>query len=235
MTALLCDGRRVAVLFCARDSVYFRLPVDCFDERRDARTYRGLGPVIAHPPCRLWSALSVFSTAPEEERALAFFALAQVRRVGGVLEHPAFSKFWSAAGLPLPGEGCDGFGGWTLRVKQRWWGHPAEKRTWLYIRGVGPDSLPGYSITGLGSRAPRAVGRDLSCRQASATPLAFAWWLEELAGRCGDVLNGRPLAILNGDQVATLNGARGADLNGDQVMSLNAAPGADLNAELAGV
>ena len=45
----------VAALFVETDGVYFGLPnVDPWDEQRDARTYRGPYPVVAHPPCQRW-------------------------------------------------------------------------------------------------------------------------------------------------------------------------------------
>lgn len=190
MTTLAIDARRVSVLFVARDSEYFSLPVDCYDARRDALTFRGIGPVIAHPPCRLWSMLRSFSTAPEGERELAHFALLVVRRNGGVLEHPAGSKFWPAAGLPRPGAPPDQFGGWTLPVSQKWWGHRARKRTWLYIVGCAPADVPAMPIhmrphqvvcagPGSTSRLP-----GLGQLERDRTPRAFAWWFEELASRC---------------------------------------------------
>lgn len=47
----------VAVLFARTDSVYRSLPdVEVYDIERDARTFAGGMPVVAHPPCRaaLW-------------------------------------------------------------------------------------------------------------------------------------------------------------------------------------
>lgn len=50
----LHDGlARVAVLFAREDSVYKTLPeCEVYDMARDARTYDGPWPVVAHPPCR---------------------------------------------------------------------------------------------------------------------------------------------------------------------------------------
>jgi hypothetical protein len=190
MTTLAIDRRRVAVLFVAEGSEYLSMPVDCYDARRDARTFRGPGPVVAHPPCRLWSMLRHWSTAPDSERALALFALEVVRRNGGVLEHPAWSKLWDAAALPLPGEAADSFGGWTLAVSQKWWGHRARKRTWLYIVGCKPGDVPALPIhmrphqAVCGGPGARAGAARLGDRERNHTPRAFAWWLEELASRC---------------------------------------------------
>jgi len=47
--------RTVAALYVQTDGVYYGLPgVDPWDEERDARTYVGPHPVVAHPPCQLW-------------------------------------------------------------------------------------------------------------------------------------------------------------------------------------
>lgn len=198
MTQLALDSRRVSVLFAHRLSAYFDLPVDVYDERRDARSFinAGGGPVIAHPPCRLWSRMRGLSTAPESEKELAFFAVEQVRRFGGVLEHPAHSKLWRTAYLPLPGKHhCtpefDEFGGWTLVVSQKWFGHRAEKMTWLYIVGCSPIDVPEMPLH-LGE-ASHTCGYSRGARprpectknERDLTPIAFAWWLEELASRCG--------------------------------------------------
>jgi len=44
----------VAVLFARADSIYKSLPdCDVYDIERDARTYDGPWPVVAHPPCRV--------------------------------------------------------------------------------------------------------------------------------------------------------------------------------------
>lgn len=60
-------------------------------------------------------------------------ALSAVRTCGGVLEHPASSKAWSAFGLLRP----SGLGWnraseteWVCEVWQSAYGHAARKRTW---------------------------------------------------------------------------------------------------------
>jgi hypothetical protein len=193
MTAALAD-RRIPVLFVRPDSIYFDLPAaDPYDAARNALAWSGGSPVVAHPPCRLWGRLRHFSTAPDFERFMAIWAVAQVRRWGGVLEHPAASSLWPRCALPRPGAGRDECGGWTLPVDQIWWGHRARKPTWLYICGIAPRDIPAmpYSMA-----EPRAViardrrgGRNIdlphvSHREREATPPDFASWLVDLASRC---------------------------------------------------
>ena len=96
---------------------------------------------MAHPPCRAWGKLFYFAKPRAGEKELGPFAANQVRRFGGVLEHPKDSKLWAAAGLPVPGQ-VDAYGGWTLPISQHWWGHRAEKMTWLYIVGCKPQDIP---------------------------------------------------------------------------------------------
>lgn len=174
---------RVAALFVRSDSVYKTIPgVDCFDLARDARTFSGGLPVVAHPPCRLFSRLRTFSTAPESERELVYLAVDQVRQCGGVLEHPWCSTLWALRGLPAPGV-VDSVGGWTLPVYQSAWGHRCRKATWLYIVGLSPCDLPLMPLA-LGYPALRDLSGMNSKAEREATPYRFALWLVDLAARC---------------------------------------------------
>lgn len=188
------SSRRVAALYVTASSVYRSLSgVDCWDESRDARLWPGGCPVVAHPPCRGWSRLRHFARPPPGELELGPLAVEQVRRWGGVLEHPSGSRLWAACGLPLPGGVVrDGAGGWSLAVSQKWWGHRAEKRTWLYVVGVAPGDLPDYPIVlgeaertvGLDSKRDRKLARkEISKGERIATPVNFARWLVDLARR----------------------------------------------------
>lgn len=132
----------VAVLFARADSYYKTLPdCDVWDMERDARRWPGGCPVVAHPPCRAWGKLRALAKPRPDEKALALWAVEQVRKFGGVLEHPSASQLWPTAGLPEPGR-RDAFGGWTLPIHQHWFGHKAEKKTRLYICGVNPQDIP---------------------------------------------------------------------------------------------
>lgn len=133
----------IAVLFARDDSRYKQLDgYDVYDIHRDARNYCKSYPVIAHPPCRAWGMLSHMANPRPDEKQLAYFALAQVRLNGGVLEHPAGSRLWKEAPLPLVGEFPDEFGGFTIEVDQYDFGHVAHKKTKLYICGVDIKDLP---------------------------------------------------------------------------------------------
>lgn len=182
---------KVAALFTRADSVYKALPgVDAWDMERDARRWPGGGPAVAHPPCRAWGRLRQFAKPRDDERALGPWAVDQVRRFGGVLEHPAESTLWAHCGLPRPGRFPDDFGGWTLPIDQFHWGHRAEKSTWLYIVGCDPDDLPPIPHRE-GSpthcvRPTKSYPRLPSITKAERehTPPALAEWLVEVARRC---------------------------------------------------
>jgi hypothetical protein len=189
----------ISVLFVAKNSVYKTLtdsagePLDCWDEERNALNWAGGNPIVAHPPCRLFSKLRRFSTAPIEEKSMAYWSVYKVREFGGVLEHPSRSALWEDMNLPAPGK-RDDFG-FSCGVEQWWFGHPAKKSTWLYIVGCNPNDLPDYPFR-MGY-AEHAIGK---CRKRnglkrselfdnrkefrSATPEPFARWLIETAERC---------------------------------------------------
>ncbi len=85
----------IAALFVQRGGAYFGLPdIDPWDEQRDARLYQGTAPVLAHPPCARWCRLAGLVQARwgskiGDDGGCFASALANVRRCGGVLEHPA--------------------------------------------------------------------------------------------------------------------------------------------------
>jgi hypothetical protein len=143
----------IAALYVADDGPYIGLPgVDAWTVARDARFYRGPWPAVAHPPCERWGKYWSGGPSAKVRRALGddagcfANALLAVRKYGGVIEHPAYSRAWEAFDLPRP----DPAGGWTARdrhggrschVEQGHYGHPARKATWLYVVST-VDLLP---------------------------------------------------------------------------------------------
>lgn len=182
--------RPVAILFARADSVYHLLPgCDVYDAERDARTFSGGMPVVAHPPCRAWGRLRRFARLRKGERLLATWSVRQVRRWGGVLEHPAASLLWPKAGLPAPG--CrDAHGGWTLPIHQHAFGHRAEKATLLYIVGVEPGAVPAIPLRldepthVVQSRKRHDYRPHVTKAEREHTPYALAAWLVDLARQC---------------------------------------------------
>lgn len=172
--------------------------VDSWDAERDARNYDGTYPVVAHPPCGPYSKLRHLYRGAEHD--CAHRALEQVRKYGGVLEHPAHSQLWAACNLPRPGELRDAHGGVTIEVEQVRWGHAARKRTWLYLVGVRdvgqmpPPREPTHWCSGFrpssgkmptnykrqGSAIPPGIN-VASAQMRRRTPPAFAEWLVSLA------------------------------------------------------
>lgn len=146
----------VAALYVQTGGSYFDLPgVVPFDEDDDARMYGGPHPVVAHPPCQRWGKLWAgqplwIKRTGERKRkgddqGCFKSALFDVRRFGGVLEHPYGSHAWTHFGLTVPPRSggwvkADGQGGWTCCVEQGRYGHYARKPTFLYVVGV--DDLP---------------------------------------------------------------------------------------------
>lgn len=192
----------VTVLFVMKDSYYKTLGLDCYDVDRDARTYTGNNPIVAHPPCQLWGKMANVNYArwggdhnkPGNDGGCFRFALEAVNRCGGVLEHPADSYAWAAHGLEKP-FGCvwwrSGLG-WVAEVWQSAYGHRARKRTWLYCFGTRSPMDPCWKRpTGthqVGRQDQRGKSRNkptLLKREANETPPDFARYLLALAAQCG--------------------------------------------------
>lgn len=199
----MTDLPTVAALYIDPRGPYPKMPgVDCWDEQRDARLYAGPWPVVAHPPCGAWGNLRQMPVPNRARRTKDAEcmgpAVEAVRRWGGVLEQPAHSTAFRAFGMPQPGEAADAWGGHTIEVCQVEWGHPARKKTWLYLVGVDatpnppfPGRKPTHWVSG-GRKQDRKGGRRAggvvppgikvcSAQQRRRTPPAFAEWLVSLA------------------------------------------------------
>ena len=182
----------IAALFVANPGCYIGLPdVDPWDKERDARTYAGPWPVVAHPPCerwgRYWGGGPMLHGTPRQRKlgddgGCFASALASVRKWGGVLEHPEASHAFAAHELRLPKwrepwRRADDRGGYVCCVAQGNYGHRARKLTWLYavpgssLPGCLPDldwSIPTMQIKledGFHSREERARLRKTGIRQ----------------------------------------------------------------------
>lgn len=162
---------KIPVLFCQKNSNYKNLQgFDPYDIDRDARTYTGNMPVIAHPPCATWARLRAF--AKQDTHDLGFFAIDTVMRCGGIIEHPAGSKLFDHVDLAK---------GFLLSINQHWFGHPAKKHTWLYIYGVSPSQLPPYPLS---FDAISAKVENMSRHHRDHTPILLCTWLRNVALSC---------------------------------------------------
>ena len=197
----------IAALYVDERGCYSGLEgVDVWGISRDARTYPGPHPVIAHPPCARWCRLAGLVEARwghrrGEDDGCFEAALKAVRAFGGVLEHPAYSDAWLVFDLPPPppmGWQKGLCGGWSCHVEQGRYGHPAKKATWLYVYGINePPSLkwgtrPGSASTALVSWCGNNVSARMEGRPrvgkkaAEATPQAFRDELIQMACRVND-------------------------------------------------
>jgi len=178
--------RTVAALYVDPRGPYPRMPgVDCWDEARDARLYAGPHPVVAHPPCAHYGRLRHLAT--KDDADCAPLAVEQVRRFGGVLEHPRGSVLWELCGMALPGHLPDAHGGISLDVNQCDWEHVAQKGTWLYLVGVRPEAyprMPRRAPTHVVTTSRRTRGRrlpEMKKTERHITPPLFAEFLVSLA------------------------------------------------------
>ncbi len=183
----------VAALYVDRLGPYPKLVSDWYDEARDARSYDGPLPIVAHPPCGPWSSLRHLHSKPEQ-RDLGIFAVEQVRKWGGVLEQPAGSLLFDECDMHQTSGSYNDF---SLAVEQVAWGHCARKRTWLYLVGIDRSLATSgirtggtpthwasggrrHSRKGSGGFVPPGI-KVCSAQQRNRTPIAFAEWLIELA------------------------------------------------------
>ena len=160
----------IAALYIDPKGPYPKLPgVDCWDSSRDARLYDGPYPIVAHPPCGPWGRLRHLYRGNEHDCAPR--CAEQVRRFGGVLEHPAGSKLWEHCALPPPGSTTGLFWDYTVEVDQVEWGHVARKRTWLYLVGVPRSALEAPPFPGREPTHWISGGRGRAGKKAKTTPV----------------------------------------------------------------
>lgn len=175
----------IAALYVKTNGVYFGLPdVEAYDVKRDARSYKGPFPVVAHPPCARWGKLWASQVGGRNQEfandgGCFRHAVEIVREFGGVIEHPQYSNAFIYFGIKEPIAGgwieADRYGGYTALVYQGNYGHRANKPTWLYTCKTAltpfvwtPSGMP--SITSRLSKASR-----------DATPVPFRDALLQLA------------------------------------------------------
>ena len=176
------EQRTVAALYVEPNGCYVGAPgVDPWDEARDARTYCGPYPVVAHPPCQRWGRFWHGSTRKPHQYKLGDdggcfkAALHAVLTWGGVLEHPAHSKAWDSFGLYKPKVGAGwqlclppGLSYWVCYVEQGHYGHASRKPTWLLAKSAskpqdlnwtkGEQRLPEWMIERYGYEKARRIG-----------------------------------------------------------------------------
>lgn len=174
----------VPVLFVAYSSNYKNdLRFDCYDIERNALTIKNTLPAIYHPPCRTWGRLYKLANWCPGEHLLAVWSILRVWRYGGVLEHPAGSKLWRLMGLPIPGSGYDNRGGFSISLNMSWFGYPATKNTWVYVKGCSIGDVPSLPlsfdvVTHCVSSTSKSSGlKELSKVKRSETPMAMCDWL----------------------------------------------------------
>ncbi len=193
---------KVAALFVDPFGPYPGLvgPDLCWDFARDARTYSLDLPCVMHPPCGRWGKLAPINqkrwgTKIGDDGGLFAFALDVLRRVGGVIEHPAGSLAWDRFGLPKPrgeGWGTEGKSEFSsCEVWQSSYGHKCHKRTWLLYSGEAEPipldwrrdrSLATHQVGGGINTGHRSKPR-LPQSEAHLTPQSFAEALVALASR----------------------------------------------------
>lgn len=177
------DNYQIAALYVQADGCYYGLPcIDPWDEARDARQYAGPYPVVAHPPCqrwgKLWAGQPLWIKRTGERKVKGDdggcfeAALRDVRRYGGVIEHPWGSHAWAHFGINKPprtggwiSAGLDG--GWTCCVEQGRYGHYARKPTLLLAYhcdlpdlewGIGEPRLDPAVIERMGLKRAKRMG-----------------------------------------------------------------------------
>lgn len=173
--------KTVAILGANKNSIYKQLQnVEVYDECRDLRNYDGPWPVVAHPPCRGYSAFMRHWAKPKPgEKGLALFCIQRIKDYGGVLEHPAHSRLFTEVLGIRPGQPDGTFQ--CVEINQSWFGYPTKKRTWLlmpknYVLPQMPFILEASGgITE--SSSDRRIFENMSQSQRSRTTKSLAKYL----------------------------------------------------------
>ena len=185
----LVPERTVAALCVAPNSGYKQMAdVECYDQARDVRMFAGGMPVVAHPPCRAWSAYTAHQAKPAPgEKELGLLCADWLRIEGGVLEHPAHSRLFEAARLPRPGQRIGDL--CTMLVWQAWWGYPMRKATWLCFSRVDVRLLdiPYIEHDSRSGKGDRRRQQLMSKHQRAETCPALAEWLVVAARKTPNV------------------------------------------------
>lgn len=189
----------IAALFVEKGGIYWdNENIDAYDVSKDAMSYSGELPVVAHPPCQLWGRFAKINyirwggehNKPGNDGGSFKFALDQVRRCGGVLEHPAYTNAWKEYNLPRPSTfgWTEVNGDYVCEVWQSAYGHRANKKTWLLYKGINPpfelnwDKPRGtHQIGGRDQRGKSKNKPTVGKKEASATPIKFRDELIRLA------------------------------------------------------
>lgn len=104
-------AREVAALFVQPGGCYSRMPgVDPWPESRDARTYAGPHPVVAHPPCATWGRYAHKAGGKGNDDGCFASALASVRRWGGHTRTPVDLRRVAGVRPPPPGRSAGRLG-----------------------------------------------------------------------------------------------------------------------------
>lgn len=195
---ILASKCYATALFVQSNGVYFVDGVDCWDEKRDARNYKGSLPVVAHPPCQLWGNMAFVNYSrwggehnkPFNDLGCFESALRNVNQYGGVLKHPAKTRAFDFYDIQKPNKNgwlnCGKY--WVCEVWQSAYGHRANKATWLYYVGNKPpfelnwERIKGTHQIGFQDQRGKARNKPtLSKKEANSTPIKFRDELLKLA------------------------------------------------------
>ena len=175
------DVRKAIELIAGAEAVAIERIVSTYDIDRDVRTFNGGMPIVAHPPCRAWSAFCAHQAKPlPGEKDLGPLCVEWLKKCGGVLEHPAHSRLWDACGLPKPGQ-CSRGDLWSMELRQAWFGDSREKKTWLLCCGLWCGDLPSMPFVLRSTQGDRRRWQLMGNTQRAATVPAFAEWLVAIA------------------------------------------------------
>jgi len=174
----------IDVLCCSEKSNYKLFPqyFNVYDKKRNALNYNGNNKLICHPPCRMWSnRLNIFSKKEKIDFDLAYLCYENWLKNGGVIEQPAYSKFFKFFDLPLPCKGKDFIRSsnntdiFSILIFQSWFNFPTPKRTWLCFNKINKNFTIPFKLSGFDLDIS-----NLSKTKRSETTVDLALWFKKI-------------------------------------------------------